>query len=103
MKKIYLDEIENSQNEMVNLIEKEMKERINELRKLTDNLVWQGRAYNSYITNYSKKMDKLDEFNMGLIKIIIFLSLTKDDYEEANTKINNAYEELLLDFKKMEE
>lgn len=101
MKKIYLDELEIREQELVNFSENNIKNKIEELRELTNGFVWEGKAHNSYIAGYNKRIDKLVSLNEGLTKIGKFLFSVKDNYQDANNRINNAYEELLEEFKKL--
>lgn len=101
MKKIYLDELEEKENEIVNYSQTNIKEKIDELNKLTNGFIWEGKARDSYIMGYNKKINKLLELNEGLNKIGKFLLSVKDNYQDANNRVNNAYEELLAEFKKL--
>lgn len=101
MKKIYLDELEEKENEIVNYSENNIKGKIDELNKLTNNFVWEGKAHDSYVGGYNKRINKLIELNNGLTKIGKFLLSVKDNYQDANNKVSNAYEELLAEFKKI--
>ena len=101
MKKIYLDELEEKENEIVNYSENNIKGKIDELSGLTNNFVWEGKAHDSYIGGYNKRINKLIELNNGLTKIGKFLLSVKDNYQDANNKVSNAYEELLAEFKKI--
>ena len=101
MKKIYLDELEEKENEIVSYSQTNIKEKIDELNKLTNGFIWEGKAHDSYIMGYNKKINKLLELNEGLTKIGKFLLSVKDNYQDANNRVNNAYEELLAEFKKL--
>ena len=101
MKKVYLDELEDTGNELVNYSEKNITDTLQELKNATNNFIWQGPAYNSFIKEYDIKINKLLEMNNSLTSLAKFLLLAKDGYSDANRKIDNAYEELLSDFKRI--
>lgn len=101
MKKIYLDELELREQELVSYSENNIKNKIEELKELTNGFVWEGKAHNSYVAGYNKRINKLLELNEGMTKIGKFLFSVKDSYQDANNKINNAYEELLAEFNKI--
>lgn len=103
MKKIYIDELETKKQEIVDYSEKNIKNTVSELKVLPKNFVWQGKAYKSYIAGYEAKMSKLEAYNTGLTKIASFLSMVTENFNNANEKIENAYDELLKEFKKTEE
>ena len=97
MKKIYLDEIEEVEKELVNLSEKN----ISELKLLPNSFIWNGKANTSYVKEYNKIIKKLEIMNNGLTKIASFLLAVKDEYQTTTNKIDNAYEELADEFRKL--
>lgn len=101
MKKIYLDEIEEVEKELVNLSEKNIKDNINELKLLPNSFIWNGKANTSYVKEYNKIIKKLEIMNNGLTKIASFLLAVKEEYQTTTNKIENAYEELAEEFRKL--
>jgi len=102
-KKIYLDEIEAKSIELANFSKNDIANELEELRKAPTKLVWEGLAKEKYLVGYNKKVDHLIELNNNICKIAEFLQRVKDDYNGANEKINNAYEELIGELKPKEE
>ena len=101
MKKIYLDELESISNELINYSQKNIADGIEELKLSTNNFIWQGPAYNSFINGYNLKIYELEKMNEELTKISKFLLSVTDSYSNTNLKISNAYEELLNEIKAM--
>ena len=99
MKKIYLNEIEEKSRELVSFSRNDINVRIEELKKLPSNLVWKGLAKEKYIVGYNNRINTLSELNNNVCKIAEFLLRVKEDYNGANQKIENAYEELLAEIK----
>ena len=97
MKVIYIKEIEEKSDELVNYSRNVIGNDIDELKSLPNKLIWKGLAKDTYVNNYNKKMNKLNELNNNICKIAEFLKEVSGNYNEANSKINNAYEELLSD------
>ena len=52
-------------NNMANIIE--------ELKQAPNNFVWQGLAYNSYVSNFNTKINKLIKMNNNLTNLAKFL------------------------------
>lgn len=100
MKKVYLDELEPKAQELINFSQKNIKEKIDELKLLTNDFVWQGKAHDSYIRGYNNRINKIEELNNNLTKIANFLLSVKDNYHNVNEKINTTYEELLSEFER---
>ena len=101
MKKVYLDELDEVSSELISYSQNDIANKIEELRLSTNNFVWQGQAYNSYINGYNLKIDELVKMNHGLTSLAKFLALVKENYGNVNEKINNAYEELLEEFQRI--
>ena len=103
MKKIYLDEVRATGEELIQFTKNDITSKIEELKLVTKDLIWQGQAYNNFIEGYNAKIVKLEQMNDSLSNIANFLITVNDNYGETNRKIDNAYEELIEDFKKVGE
>ena len=103
MKKVYLDELESTCNELVNYSQNSIANKIEELKQAPNNFVWQGLAYDSYVNNFNTKIDKLIRMNNSLTNLAKFLLSAEENYNNANERINNAYEELIEEIKKIRE
>lgn len=101
MRKVYLDELEEVSNELINYSENSINNKIEELKQATNNFVWQGLAYNSYISNFNTKINKLIRMNNSLTNLAKYLLMAKENYSDANSKISNAYAELLEEFQRI--
>ena len=101
MTKVYLDELEDVSNELVSYSQNNISREVEELKLATNNFIWQGPAYNSFIDGYNTRINELIKMNECLTKIANFLSVVKDNYSDTNVKINNAYEELLEEFNRI--
>lgn len=99
MKKVYLDEIEEKSVELANYSKNDIAKKIEELRLLPTTFIWEGPVKEKYISDYNKKIEKLNELNNNMRKIAEFLVHVKDDYTDANRQIDNAYEELINSLK----
>lgn len=99
MKKVYLDEIEEESKELIDYSKVNIANKIEDLRKLPSNFVWEGLAREKYVTGYNNRVNKLSELNDNVCKIAQFLLRVKEDYNGANQRIENAYEELLTEIK----
>ena len=98
MKKVYLDELSDKGDELINFSKNTIAQKIIELSEAPNNFVWQGPSSVSYINKYNLLIEKIKKYNDGLTKIANFLVTAKDSYSEANRKIDSAYDELLADF-----
>ena len=103
MKKIYLDEVRATGEELIQFTKNDITSKIEELKLVTKDLIWQGQAYNNFIEGSNAKIVKLEQMNDSLSNIANFLITVNDNYGETNRKIDNAYEELIEDFKKVGE
>lgn len=101
MKKIYLDELEDISSELISYSENNIANKIEELKQTPNSFIWQGPAYNSFITGYNTKINELIKMNNGLTSIAKYLINVKESYGNANSRIDNAYEELLSEFQRI--
>lgn len=101
MKRIYIDEIEDKCNELMTYSKKDIASEIEVLKNLPNQFVWQGLSNEKYVNLYNKKVQKLMILNSNMCKIAEFLSRVSEDYNNANDKVNNAYEELLSSFERV--
>ena len=100
MVKVYLDEVENKANELVNYSKNDISLKIEDMKNLTDKFIWKGQASESFISGYKNKINKLAELNNKMSKIAEFLFTVNSGYQETNERVNNMYEELVEEFKK---
>ena len=101
MKKIYLNEIEAKGEELIRYSKNDINTKIEELKDTTKNFVWQGTAYDTFMKGYNAKINKMTELNNNMAKIAEYLLRVKDDYANANEKIENAYNEFLDEVNKV--
>ena len=99
MKVIYIGEIEEKSNELANFSKNNIATEIDQLKELPQKFVWKGLAKDTYVSGYNKKINKLIELNNNVCKIAEFLVTVANNYTDANSKISNAYEELLSEIK----
>ena len=102
MTKVYIDELEDKGNELINYSQNNIKETICNLKASTNNLIWDGPGYQSYISQFNSKINKLEKINNNLSKIASYLITAKDEYYDTNIKIDKMYEELLEEYKEIE-
>ena len=98
-KKIYLNEIEEKSSELASFSRNNIHNELEELKNAPNKLVWEGLAKERYLNLYRKKLNHLYELNNNVCKIAEFLQRVKDDYDGANDRINNAYEELISELR----
>ena len=103
MKRVYLNELEEVSGELISCSQNDITNKIEELKQATNNFVWQGMAYDSYMRGFNIKINDLSRMNEGLTKIAKFLLQVGENYNNTNEKINNAYEELIEEFKQIRE
>lgn len=101
MKKVYIDELEEVSNELIDYSENNINNKIEELKQSTNNFVWQGQAYSSYIRGFNTKINDLMRMNNSLTNLAKYLLTAKESYSDVNFKIGNAYEELLEEFQRI--
>ena len=101
MKRVYLEELESTGNNLINYTQNNMAKVIEELKLATNNFVWQGPAYNSYIKGYMVRIQRLEKLNNDMKKIAEYMLRVKDEYSNANGKIENAYNELVDESKRI--
>ena len=99
MIKVYLNELEETGNELISYSQNNIANEIEKLKLASNNFVWQGPAYNSFIAGYNAKIENLIRMNNSLTILAKYMLIVKENYSDTNEKINNAYEELLSEFK----
>lgn len=100
MRKVYLDELKEQANEIINYSKSNITETINKLREDPKQMLWEGKAYGSFVNGYNTRIDKIAKMNENMCKLAEFLLKVSEDYEGTNQKIDNAYEELIEEIKK---
>ena len=101
MKKVYLDEIEEKAGEIISFSKNNINEKIVELKESTNGFIWQGLGHSSYVNGYNARLNKVMELNNNMTKIAEYLLRVREDYDNANHRIDNAYNELLDEFESM--
>lgn len=95
MKKVYLDELEETGNELVNYSKNEISSKINDLKNVTKDLDWNGIGYETFVEGYNKKVNRIVEWNENLTKMASFLLTAKNDFNDTNEDIEKQYNESL--------
>jgi hypothetical protein len=98
MKKIYLGEIEQAGNDLINFSKNDINNKIEELKELPRKFVWETPTSNSYIEMYENMINKISNINNDLIKLAEFLLMADSDYSESNNKITKAYDDFIENF-----
>ena len=101
MKKIYLDELEDVTNELINCSKNDIAKEIEELKLAPNNFNWNGLAYDTFMDGYNNHINKLIKMNNNLNDLGEYLKIVNEKYRDANYKIDRAYEELLNEFKRI--
>lgn len=99
MKRVYIKQIEERSNEIVNYSKTVVASKIENLKTLPKGFEWHGRAKDSYIKGYDAKIEKLIKHNENIAKLAETLLVVADSYGDANIKIENATEEILMELK----
>jgi len=97
MKKVYLDELTEYGNELVNYSKNNISSKIDELKKSINDLEWKGTGYESFIEGYNNRINKIIEWNNNLTKLASFLLTVTTDYNDTNEDIYKHYDENLND------
>lgn len=97
MKRVYIKQIEERSNEIVNYSKTVVASKIENLKTLPKGFEWHGRAKDSYIKGYDAKIEKLIKYNENIAKLAEIMLIAADSYGNANIKIRNAAEEILME------
>ncbi len=101
MKRIYLDEVEDTSYKLVHYSNNEIANKINDLKNAVNNFVWEGPASAVFLQKYNIKIEKMIQMNESLANIGKFLLNVKDNYSDVNRKIDNSFNELMGEFEKV--
>ena len=103
MKKIIFKGIEEYYRELSNFSKNNIASKIEELSKLPDKITWVGIAHDSYIQGYNKQIDDVRALNDNIHKLAEFLLIVNERYGNANLTVNNDFEELLGEVRRVGE
>lgn len=104
MKKvIYMDNIEELAKKLKDYSEKDINDKIVELKNLPLEFVWEGPGYQNYMVGYKQKINKIDKLNHNLCMLGDFLIKVKDNFRESNEQIQKYYQELIEELKDLDE
>ena len=93
VKKIYLDEVEDTSYKLVHYSNNEIANKINDLKNAVNNFVWEGPASAVFLQKYNIKIEKMIQMNESLANIGKFLLNVKDNYSDVNRKRDNSFNE----------
>lgn len=98
--KVYLDELEEESNKLINYSKNDINNKIEELRKIIYEINWQGNARDSYINEYNNKIEKINNMNSKIRMLGEYLKFSKEHYGETQEKLKKNWEEYLNELKK---
>ena len=93
--KVYLDELAESGNELVNYAKNDINNKIDELKNLAKSIDWSGPAHDKFIINFNEKLEIVQNLNNKLVLLGEFLTHAHDSYNEANKKVVLSWEKYL--------
>ena len=98
--KVYLDELEEESLKIINYSDKEIHDKIEELKVLGDEINWHGGAHDKFIIEYNEGIKKLNKLNRKIRLFGEYLKFCKDHYGETQEKLRKDWEEYLDEVKK---
>ncbi len=97
--KIYLDELEEKSNKLINYSKHNIDNKVNELDSLFDDMKWSGRGYNTFISGYKSRINKLKKYSNNLTKLAIYLKDGFNNYNETNDKLVKSWDNFIDELK----
>ena len=97
--KIYLDKLEESSNKLINLSKNDIGSNIKELDELFNNVKWQGKAFNTFISGYKNRINMLKKYNDNLTKLALYLKDGFNNYNDTNDKLVKSWDSFIDEVK----
>ena len=97
--KIYLDKLEESSNKLINLSKNDIGSNIKELDELFNNVKWQGKAFNIFISGYKNRINMLKKYNDNLTKLALYLKDGFNNYNDTNDKLVKSWDSFIDEVK----
>ena len=93
--KIYLDELAEKSDELIKYSKTNIKEKIDELSIVFDDVNWYGKASSTYIKGYNEKIKRLRRINDNLELLANFLKNGYSNYNEVHSSLRKSWEEIV--------
>lgn len=97
--KVYLDELENKSNELVNYSKIDIANKINEIKNSFDGISWNGKAHSTYINGFNKKITKLERLNKNMELLARYLVECHNDYDSINHDLGKKWDDFIDELK----
>ncbi len=93
--KVYMDELADSSNKLVNYSKNDINDKINEIKALAESIKWSGPAHNRFMIGFNEKITEVQKLNNKLELLGRFLTHAHDSYDETRKDVNKSWEKLL--------
>lgn len=97
--KVYMDELSDSSNKLINYSKNDINDKINEIKALADSIKWSGPAHDSFMIGFNEKITEVQKLNSKLELLGKFLTHAHDNYDETRKDVNKSWEKYLEEMK----
>jgi len=93
--KVYLNELEDESNKLINYSKNEIGNKINELEEVLKDIKWYGKACSTYLDGYNIRINKLKRMNNNFTALANYLKECYDNYNETNRSLGSSWDSLI--------
>ncbi len=93
--KIYLDELEEETNKIINYSKRDINDKINEIREIGNDIKWSGPAHDSYMEVFNNQIYELQMMNGKVELLGHYLGLCTNQYSDTNNKVKNNWKKYI--------
>lgn len=97
--KVYLNELDDKSNELINYSKNNIASKIDELSMVITDIDWYGNAGNKYKLGYDKKIIKLKKYGENIEKLGKYLAESHNSYKESNDDLERSWNDFLDELK----
>ena len=97
--KIYLDELSDASNKLVNYSNTDINNKIGELKNLAESIKWTGSAHDSFINGFNKQIYEVTKLNDKIRLFGEYLGFAHESYDNTNNDVNKSWNNFLDELK----
>ena len=102
-KKIYMDELTETSEKLINYSQVNIHDKINEIKLLVESIPWEGPAHDKYLEGFNKEITDIQNLNSRLELLGKYLTHAHDNYENANNDINKSWDKFMEEIEEKNE
>ena len=97
--KIYLDELSDASNRLVNYSKNDINNKIAEIKAIGESINWVGPAHDKFISGFDKQITNLNRLNDKIRLFGEYLDHAYESYNDTNNDVHKSWDNYLDEMK----